>query len=84
MHFPKTFAALALVASVLAHPNHDINEELRAREEAMLTLPRDLSHCAEKLAARGITAEAAKRRAQIAREAREKRGLDVGEKENAH
>jgi hypothetical protein len=51
---------------------------MQEREAALIGLPRDLSHCAEKMKARGITAEAAARRTRIAREARKARGLDTG------
>jgi hypothetical protein len=79
MHFSTLFTSAALTVSfVAAHPGHDISEELRAREIALQSLPPNLAHCAEKLRARGITADAAKRRAFLAKIAREERGLDVG------
>jgi hypothetical protein len=62
----------------VAHPGHDVTREMQEREAALIGLPRDLSHCAEKMKARGITAEAAARRTIIAREARKARGLDIG------
>lgn len=80
MHFSALFTAAALAASfVTAHPGHDISEEIRAREVALRSLPPNLAHCAEKLKARGITADAAKRRALLVRKSRQERGLDVGE-----
>jgi hypothetical protein len=62
----------------IAHPGHDVGREMQEREAALISLPRDLSHCAGKMKARGITAEAAARRTRIAREARKARGLDTG------
>ena len=80
MHFSTLFTTAALVASfVTGHPGHDIGEEIRAREIALQSLPPNLAHCAQKLKARGITADAAKRRALLAKKARQERGLDVGE-----
>lgn len=70
--------SVALCCVSLAHPGHDVSREMQEREAALMGLPRDLSHCAEKMKARGITAEAAARRAKVGREARKVRGLDTG------
>lgn len=79
MHFSTLFTSVALAASfVAAHPGHDISQELREREVALRSLPPNLAHCAEKMRKRGALANAGKRRAQLAKSAREQRGLDVG------
>lgn len=82
MHFSTLFTSVALAASfVAAHPGHDISQELREREVALRSLPPNLAHCAEKMKKRGATAAAGKRRAQLAKWAREERGLDVGKQQ---
>jgi hypothetical protein len=79
MHFSTLLTSVALAASfVAAHPGHDISQEIREREIALRSLPPNLAHCAEKMRKRGITAEAGKRRALLAKFAREERGLNVG------
>lgn len=79
MHFSTLIAVAAtLVGSIEAHPGHNVAQEMKERAAAMAGLPRDLSHCAEKLEARGVTAKAAARRAKMLREARIARGLDAG------
>ncbi|KFY74456.1 hypothetical protein V501_04633 [Pseudogymnoascus sp. VKM F-4519 (FW-2642)] len=78
MHFSTLLTSVALAASfVAAHPGHDISQEIREREIALRSLPPNLAHCAEKMRKRGITADAGKRRALLAKYAREERGLDV-------
>ena len=75
-----SLVAIAAIASFsVAHPGHNVQGEMEERAAALKGLPRDFSHCAEKMKARGITAEAAARRARVAREFREARGLDTGE-----
>ncbi|KAH7382110.1 Intradiol ring-cleavage dioxygenase [Cadophora sp. MPI-SDFR-AT-0126] len=76
MHFSTLFAGAALASYAIAHPGHDIHAEMQKREAALAGLPRSLDHCAEKLEARGITAEAAARREAAFRKAREERGID--------
>ncbi|KAK3375899.1 Intradiol ring-cleavage dioxygenase [Lasiosphaeria ovina] len=68
MHFTSLFAgALAGAVIVSAHPGHDHEAELAARG-AMLSRfsRRDLSHCAEKIKARGLHARSVKRRTVLA------------------
>ncbi|KAH8177593.1 dioxygenase domain-containing protein [Sarocladium implicatum] len=69
-------ATTALAGFVLGHPGHDPTEEMMERREFIQKLGRsDLSHCTDKLAARGVTARNAARRAAAVQAAREKRGL---------
>ncbi|KFY10407.1 hypothetical protein V492_05035, partial [Pseudogymnoascus sp. VKM F-4246] len=79
MHFFSTLiVASAFVASgVLAHPGHDTRHEIEERAAFMKNSKRDLSHCAEKLKARGLEARAIQRRSAIAKDVREKRGLST-------
>lgn len=78
MLFSTLVVVTALASFGNAHPGANVAQELEERAVGMKGLPRDLSHCAAKLEARGITADAAQRRARIAREARAARGLDIG------
>jgi hypothetical protein len=79
MHFSTLIiTAAALAGFGAAHPGHNVAQEMQEREAAMQGLPRNLAHCAEKMKARGITAAAAARRAKVAKEARQARGLNTG------
>jgi hypothetical protein len=71
------FLVVVLASYVIAHPNHNVRDEIEEREAALAGLPRGLEHCAEEMRARGLIAKAAARRAQLARRAREERGLDT-------
>lgn len=81
MHFFNALAvASAFVASgVLAHPGHDTRHEIAERAAFMKNSKRDLSHCAEKMKARGVEARNIQRRAAIAKSTREKRGISTSE-----
>jgi len=69
-------AVAALAASSLAHPGHDPTQEIVERRQFMSSMKRaDLSHCAGKLAERGLPARNAARRAARVAAMREKRGL---------
>ena len=58
----------------MGHPGHDPTEEMMQRREFIERIGRaDLSHCADKLAERGVTARNAARRAAAVQAAREKR-----------
>ncbi|VUC27012.1 unnamed protein product [Clonostachys rosea] len=68
-------AALAVVGLVAAHPGADHHQELRERSDFLSKVERrDLSHCAEYRAARGIEKRAMARRKQT-RALKSKRGL---------
>jgi hypothetical protein len=77
MQFSTTLiaAVAALSSTVAAHPGHDARQEIAERRAFMATHKRDLSHCAEKLKARGIEARNVARRAATATRQRERRGL---------
>jgi len=77
MQLLSAIAVAALCATnALAHPGHDVREELAERAAFLKEAPRrDLSHCAAKLKERGITQKNVQRRAAIAKAAREKRGI---------
>ncbi|KFY44050.1 hypothetical protein V494_01674 [Pseudogymnoascus sp. VKM F-4513 (FW-928)] len=81
MHFFSTLivASAFAASSVLAHPGHDTRHEIAERAAFMKNSKRDLSHCAEKLKARGLEARAIQRRSAIAKDVREKRGLSTSE-----
>jgi len=77
MRFTGLASCLVIVAGVAsAHPGHDISQEIVERREFLSTVKRnDLSHCAEKLKARGVLERnVARRSAQVEKE-RAKRGL---------
>ncbi|KAK0726572.1 Intradiol ring-cleavage dioxygenase [Apiosordaria backusii] len=85
MLFTKAAATgLALLAGLVsAHPGHDVAQEAAERREFLAKAKRtDLSHCAEKLRARGIEAKnIARRKAQV-EAARWKRNIkkrDIGD-----
>src|SRR3569833_2571544 len=55
----------ALAATwTVAHPGHDVQQEAAERRAFLQNSPRDLSHCAGKLKARGHEARSIERRAQ--------------------
>lgn len=64
---------------VLAHPGHDIKQEVEERTIKLQQVTRrDLSHCSAKLKASGYEQRIIQRRAEILRSEREKRGLPTG------
>ena len=69
-------AVLLLGSSISAHPGDDHKEELIKRAEWLDQVERrDLSHCSEKLKARGLESRAQARRQELAKHLRRKRGL---------
>lgn len=76
MRFINTILPALLAGSAAAHPGHSVTEELQERRDYFAKAQvRDLSHCADKLQARGIEARNIARREQAAEAARAKRGL---------
>ncbi|PBP19802.1 extracellular dioxygenase [Diplocarpon rosae] len=76
MQLITSLVALAAVAThVVAHPGHDINEEIAQRAAYMQHAKKDLSHCAAKLKARGLDKSSVARRAAAIKEARKKRSI---------
>lgn len=67
MHFRSLLLAAAAAAVTIAHPGHDITEEAAERRAFLETTKRDLSHCADKLKARGIVDRATARREELFR-----------------
>ncbi len=70
----STLLSLALLAgSAVAHPGHDISEEIRERREFLSTAKRtNLDHCAPKLKARGVEKRNVLRREALLEKARAK------------
>ncbi|KAI1853982.1 hypothetical protein JX265_003695 [Neoarthrinium moseri] len=70
-------SGLALLSSsAVAHPGHDLTQEIAERRSFLNNVARsDLSHCASKLKARGISDRNIARRTAAANKARAKRGL---------
>ena len=67
-------SGLTLLGSAIAHPGHDIQQEIQERRDFLSSIKRtDLSHCAEKLRARGIEKRNIERRAAQVNKARAKR-----------
>jgi hypothetical protein len=68
MRFSNGLCSLALLAgSALAHPGHDLTEEIQERRDFLGAVKRaDLSHCASKLAARRLDARNHARRSKLA------------------
>lgn len=77
MHLTKTVVGLAALAGfAAAHPGHDVAHEAAERRAYMQTAKRtSLSHCADKLKARGIEARNVARREAVVQKARQKRAL---------
>ncbi|EKD12207.1 uncharacterized protein L3040_000325 [Drepanopeziza brunnea f. sp. 'multigermtubi'] len=73
-----TFATLLAPVLVHAHPGHDIQQEIKERAASLENYPRDLSHCAAKLKARGNEARNIDRRSALLKAERQKRGLHPG------
>jgi len=69
--------ATLLGSSVLAHPGHDIREELAERAEFLKHSKKDLSHCAASLKRRGIEARNVARRSAAVKNLRKKRSLST-------
>ena len=75
MHFNAAMLAL-LFGTVVAHPGHDLTQEMAERRDFLGSVKRaSLSHCTEKLAARGVGRRNVERRVAQVKEARRKRGL---------
>lgn len=83
VHFSKTFiAAVAaiLATQVVAHPGHDISQEVAERNAFLKnSARRDLSHCASSLRKRGVQDASIKRREEAIAKARAERGLPLSE-----
>ncbi|KAI0123521.1 Intradiol ring-cleavage dioxygenase [Xylariales sp. AK1849] len=77
MHFQTIVSGLALLSgAVLAHPGHDVTEEIAERREFLGAVKRaDLSHCSAKLKARGVGKRNVARRNAALENARAKRGI---------
>jgi hypothetical protein len=74
MHLNSLLVGALAVSFVSAHPGHDPAVELAEREAALSQFARrDLSHCAEKIKARGLEARAVARRNALVTEL-QKRG----------
>ncbi|KAH7161066.1 Intradiol ring-cleavage dioxygenase [Dactylonectria macrodidyma] len=63
MRFIQLVAGALAAGTISAHPGHDHKQELAERTEALLHSKKDLSHCAEKLRARGVEKRSVERRA---------------------
>jgi len=70
------FLTMGLAMLAGAHPGEDHTQELADHRSFLASVERtSLSHCAEKLKARGVTERNVKRRMQTVQEARERRGI---------
>jgi sulfur relay (sulfurtransferase) complex TusBCD TusD component (DsrE family) len=70
------FLVGAVLAAVgVAHPGHDVAQEAAERREILLQTRNDLSHCAEKLKARGVHHRNIQRRSKIAEGLMSEQGL---------
>jgi sulfur relay (sulfurtransferase) complex TusBCD TusD component (DsrE family) len=69
MRFTSIVSGAALFSGfVAAHPGHDIKQEIAERREFLKTTKRaDLSHCSEKLKARGVEKRNIARRTAMAK-----------------
>ncbi|KAA8563727.1 hypothetical protein MFRU_024g00840 [Monilinia fructicola] len=79
MRFSAAAIAAILAGFAMAHPGHDVKQEIAERASFMSQLKtRDLSHCSAKLKARGLEQAAVARRSAIAKSERKKRGISSG------
>lgn len=70
------FFTTFLLGTGLAHPGHDLTEEILERRSFKNSVrSASLSHCAESLAARGVNSRNVERRAALLEEARRHKGL---------
>jgi len=69
--------AIALLAGLAAaHPGDDISHEIAERRVFLLNNKNDLSHCAERISARGHDVENMERRSALAKQLMKKRGIE--------
>ncbi|OBT53214.1 hypothetical protein VE04_05943 [Pseudogymnoascus sp. 24MN13] len=85
VYFSKAFVAAVaagLAAQVVAHPGHDISQEIAERNAFLKnSARRDLSHCADALRKRGVEDASVKRREDAIAKARADRGLPLKRRE---
>lgn len=65
------------VGLTVAHPGHDVGREIADRRDFLASNKNDLSHCADKLRARGLEARNINRRSNLVQGLLKKRGLQV-------
>ena len=78
MHFSQALIVLtaaALFDQALAHPGHDIREEVEERNAYFKDTKRNLDHCSNALKKRGMEDFHQKRREAAIAKARAERGL---------
>lgn len=75
MHFATAIVGALAAGLVAAHPGHDHAAEQAVRNAALKFSKRSLSHCADKIKARGLEARAVKRRSELAAASMAKRNL---------
>ncbi|OBT97398.1 hypothetical protein VE01_04313 [Pseudogymnoascus verrucosus] len=85
VYFSKAFVAAVaavLATQVVAHPEHDISQEIAERNAFLKnSARRDLSHCADALRKRGVEDASVKRREDAIAKARADRGLPLKRRE---
>jgi hypothetical protein len=76
VHITALAVGLLFSSATIAHPGEDHDTEARERATWLDQVERrNLSHCAEKIKARGLHAASHAKRAEIARQLLENRGL---------
>ena len=65
MRLASLVAGAIAASTVAAHPGHDHHQELAQRTAFLQHSKKDLSHCAEKMRARGLEKRATERRAAM-------------------
>jgi hypothetical protein len=71
----KTLLTASILTQVIAHPGHDLTQEIAERNEFYKTSKRDLSHCNVVLKKRGMEDKQRLRRQAAIEKARAERGL---------
>lgn len=68
-------AAAIFAKDAVGHPGHDVREEVAERAEYFKAAKRNLDHCSEKLAKRGLEDKQTKRREAAIEALRKERNL---------
>jgi hypothetical protein len=76
MHLGSLLVGAIVATLATAHPGDDVSKEIAERREFLLNNPNDLSHCAEKMRARGVHSRNIERRSKIAEGLLQERGLE--------
>lgn len=75
MQLSNILPTLMAVGLAVAHPGHDVTQEITERRDFLASNRNDLSHCADKLKARGLETRNIQRRSDLVKGLLKKRGI---------